>query len=678
MDSLDDMKLPKSSEQEELEQISKDKLRPLFDVKLFQFREETYRDKGLDINFELKYKSKYTDFRFNVQLKSTQTKEKNKDGTYSWQIKTSNIQYLFNSNSLSYYIFYVEKDNIFYFEKVGQFSNQLSLKNKNWNKQESHTLRVSKILNDEVIQEIYNEVFEWGRALREIKEKIHAYNFNSFSRKVSIISDLESTSKLKVTDETSIVEFIEEEGLGLVNVGKSNYLISLNEKVSSNVTSPLYNFILGIAAYNTSKFYESLVFLRKAKVNLPEKLHDFLTYYKALVEFSIGIINKSEYLKIIESLNQTDHIKYYIELDLIKSSYINSRNPPDFEKFKNDIFELVDKAQVDTNLIQTAKCEYFHIWGNLICNDFLTELSNIKLLELENGPNLDLRVESRNFLDLKIKEWQNFGKELLTNITKSNNHFTLNLYGLYQIRVQFEVEVIGSILRLEKISNDVPDPNFDHLEVYIHKLTDITDFYKSINQVENLVATLAAKYEILLFLEKQKEAQVVIEEMQRYIDIYDLKSQQQKLTGLKNGYTTENLLKSIISETVIKPEKEAEIVKKLEQSINNFNELDYKDDYNEKDQFAINLFPLGEFLVPKGKVDEFYKLLRVDNQSVIKEISRLFKKGFVPALNLYVENQTEEGYQNGYSDCKGIESLKKLSQIREKLFKNKYRLRKNK
>jgi len=622
MESLDDMDLPQSSEQEELEQISKYKLHPLFDVKFFQLREETYKDKGIDINFELKHKSKNTDFRFNVQLKSTQTKVKNKDGTYSWQIKRSNIQYLFNSNSLSYYIFYVKKDNIFYLEKVGLFVSQLSLKDKNWYKQKSHTLRVSKVLNDEAIQEIYDEVYEWGRTLREIKEKIPVYNFRSFNRKVSITPNLESTSELKVIDETSIVEFIEDKGLGLMNIGKSDYLISLNKKVSSNITSPLYNFILGISAYNISKFYDSLVFFGRAKKGLPDKLLDSLTYYKALVEFSIGIINKDEYLKIIESLNQTEHIK-------------------------------------------------------LICIDYLTVLSNIRLKELKGQPNLDLRVKSNNFIESKFKEWKLFGAKLLTDITQCNNAFALNLYGLYQIRIQYEVEVIGSILRLEKISIDVPDPNFDHLEVYIEKLTDITDFYKNINQIENLIATLAAKYEILLFLKKQKEAQIVIEEMQKYIDIYDLKSQQQKLTDLKNGDTTENRIKSIINETVIKSEKEAEIVKKLEQSINNFNELDYKEDYEEKDQFIINLFPLGEFLVPKGKVDEFYKLLRVDNQSVIKEVSRLFKKGFIPALNLYVENQTEEGYQNGYSDCKGVESLKKLSQIREKLFKNKYRIRKS-
>ena len=53
MDSLDNMKLPKSSEQEELEQLSKDKLRPLFEHKLFEVREETYRDKGIDLLIEL-------------------------------------------------------------------------------------------------------------------------------------------------------------------------------------------------------------------------------------------------------------------------------------------------------------------------------------------------------------------------------------------------------------------------------------------------------------------------------------------------------------------------------------------------------------------------------------------------------------------------------------------------
>lgn len=75
MSKLDEIKLPKRSIKEELEQLSKDKLRPMFDHKLFEFRDEEYRDKGLDLAIELKYKDSYTNFRFLVQLKASETKK---------------------------------------------------------------------------------------------------------------------------------------------------------------------------------------------------------------------------------------------------------------------------------------------------------------------------------------------------------------------------------------------------------------------------------------------------------------------------------------------------------------------------------------------------------------------------------------------------------------------------
>ena len=46
-------------------------------------REEVYRDKGVDLDIELKYNYKYTNFRFIVQLKATDAIEENSDGSYS-------------------------------------------------------------------------------------------------------------------------------------------------------------------------------------------------------------------------------------------------------------------------------------------------------------------------------------------------------------------------------------------------------------------------------------------------------------------------------------------------------------------------------------------------------------------------------------------------------------------
>lgn len=59
---LDEMDLPMASPNEELETISNNCFRPLFDVTKFEIRPEEYRDKGIDHQIEVKKAGKHTNF----------------------------------------------------------------------------------------------------------------------------------------------------------------------------------------------------------------------------------------------------------------------------------------------------------------------------------------------------------------------------------------------------------------------------------------------------------------------------------------------------------------------------------------------------------------------------------------------------------------------------------------
>jgi hypothetical protein len=74
--------LPRSSSQEDLETISRNKLALLFDPILFELRHETQWDKGIDLTLEIKQHGYYTNFHFAVQLKATATIKANKDGSH--------------------------------------------------------------------------------------------------------------------------------------------------------------------------------------------------------------------------------------------------------------------------------------------------------------------------------------------------------------------------------------------------------------------------------------------------------------------------------------------------------------------------------------------------------------------------------------------------------------------
>ena len=553
MNKLDEIKLPKGSEKEELEQISKDKLRLLFDVKLFEVREEVYRDKGLDLSIELKYKNTYTNFRFIVQLKATETKTPNTDGSYSWQIDTSNIQYLLNAGIPAYYICYVKQNDTFYFRQLNDFITELSNKHKDWNEQDSHVLHASDILTKKAIDEIYEEIKKRLLATRELTEKLQIRKSGDLTKKVSI------TSEYKVTDESSIVSLVENIGLTIINEGKSKDVILLNERISGDITSPLYNLTVGIAAYYTSNLFDSLAFFQKAnreKGLLPNDLVEHLLYFDALVKYSIGFIKQEEYLEILNSLKQSKYLHNYIRIEQAKEEYFNSLNQEGFNNFKNELFSIINNKEINSNIRFIASCEYLFFWGAKINMEYFQSIALINALEIENGPNKKLRIEgARDWLSQNTL-WEKFYKKLNKEIVDKKDLFAFNMCKLNEVKIRFELIVYTSLVRFEKSIPDFPDSihidNSGQIEQMIKNLNKISDNYKSLYHIENLIATLSTKYEVLKFAKKEDEAKQVIKEIQSLVDFHNLKEQNQKLEFLLNGGTTEDKIRHLIENTVEK------------------------------------------------------------------------------------------------------------------------------
>jgi len=172
-EDLNKMKLPSRNENEELEDISRNFFRPLFDVTLFEIIQEIGRDKGIDFNIELKKGNSHTGIRFLVQLKSTNSIERNKtDGSISCPLETSNINSLLNSGLPSYYVFYYKPDNIFYYQSVFEILKQLVDEKENWGDQGSHSIRFTKVFDSDARKFVYMAVIKRGILLRTINEKL--------------------------------------------------------------------------------------------------------------------------------------------------------------------------------------------------------------------------------------------------------------------------------------------------------------------------------------------------------------------------------------------------------------------------------------------------------------------------------------------------------------------------
>jgi hypothetical protein len=675
MSILDKIQLPESSAKEELEELSRDKLKPLFPKELFQVRDEIYRDKGLDLTIELKYKNSYTHFKFLVQLKATESKEKNKDGSYSWQIDTSNIQYLLNGGLPAYYICYVKQTDTFYYKQLNDFVNEINSKSNNWNKQDSHTLRINSILDTISIKKIYDDVRKRCEKYRELTEKLNIGIFEN--KKVSITSDY------NITDESSIVKLIEDIGTDIINRGRSHDIILLSKKVSDDITSPVFNLNVGVANYNTSNLFGALAYLNKAQKQ-KDKLSigqvNCLNYFYAVVEYSIGLINEEEYLSILQDLESFGVLSGYAKIEKIKYSYIeNIENETSFRTFCEEIFEIINDKNNESNVRLIAKCEYLFYWGSKINMVQLQSVFIINGLEENMGANLELRKQNAQQWHQDYQEWDNFRQELIEEIDTSKNNIILNQYMLNVVKVQFELIVQRTIFDYEK---EIPGyPSFKDLDISndlnssLENLDIVANNYEKMCHVQNLVAALATKYEILKFMKNEIQMKTTESRIMKLIDFHDLKEDRRKFNLILNGEGMEDSLRKHKDAVVSKIRSDKDGMEKIMNEIEKYDKEENNNKVESKDeQVCVHLFPIGYFSVPKNQLDEFYEILKIDSYTLVKKLEYSFNNNIIPVLNILNEIQNE-GYANGKLDDKGLESWLRIRDIRKALYEKGFRKR---
>lgn len=667
---LDSMKLPQRSIQEELEQLSRDKLRPLFSQELFLIREETLKDKGIDLSIELRYKNVHTNFRFIVQLKATQSKKANNDDTYSFQIETSNIQYLLNSGLPAYYITYIKQEDCFYYENLQDFVNRISQNKKLWIHQGSHTLRTAKKLDKNSISKIYQEVKERCQLSRELIEKIPIKGTGVDSKKISV------NSGYKITDESSIVQLTEKIGFTIINEGRSKEVVSLNEKVSNDIKSSLYNLIVGIACYYTSNFYDALAHFRKSrkfKTELSQDYKQSLEYFDGVVKFSLGLLSEKDYKEKINQLKNSIHLKYYIELDEIKGRYINSSyNDEAFKNFKNDIEALV-KSSEDTKLIQlTIKCEYILFLGKKINLDFFQSVCKLNAQHLMGMNTFDLRKEQAEKFIAQKKKWISFCRDIDLDISERTDNFSFCFSSLNQCKVNFEFIVMSFLLSQNGTVESTLPENEESLQTILKNLKQVSSYYRSIQHIENLLAVLSTQYEIYVFKKNSKASQSTASEMEELIEFYELKESKSKFDFLINGGTTSEQLESLFSAN-LNTKKNQDEYNSLINEMKAIDALEEKErpKNNAHETVVVDLFPIQYFEIDKSRLETFYKILKIENPDLIENLNFFFDNGIVPILNILTEVKTE-GPLNGNLESKGIDSWRKIKNIRLALYKNKF------
>ncbi|AYM99180.1 DUF4365 domain-containing protein [Chryseobacterium sp. 3008163] len=643
---INNLNLPKDSRNKQLEIISKDKFRPLFDVERFVVKEEVI-DNGIDFRFEVKINNTVTGFGFNFQLKSTENTKQNHDGSYSKNIETSNIEYLLNNGQPAFYAFYIEAEKNIYYTDLKKVIHDLNIKNPKWQDQPNHTIRFSEKLDFSSITSIYNIALSEGQMIRRIQAAF-AENFGYLEKKDKIIIDLDTN----VVSDSEIVGKIEDVGLLLIDQCRWNDVINLhNQTTSIRNRSAKYSLAVGVSFYYSGEFLRSLDFLKDAYRDIDRiepYLQDYLRFFYYGLQRIFNVITEDEYQNITNSFPSNSHMFMHKLLEEAKESMVEMNNSIDYisHDFENKISQIINNAGASSYIKLLAKIEFNYYKSQQLIYRLIMMLVSNDVDEAK----LQFNSISQQFHDL-LSESKNVSSNFAV-------HFCSLRYCTFVIH-------FDSIYRRNQKSNYL-DKFLTDLKA---KIMDTLNFFQNINHVENEICTITLLLEYYQNIEDREGINNVLLLLDDYKKQYGNFDFNKKIDFIKNGGTFVNQIITMANSIELDNDKIANLEIRLTEIERGEKEFNYKYDPT---RLTINLFPIGHFQFPKEQIEDIFKILRITDEILIDNIKNILGK-YIPVLNCYVLKIEQEGPLNGHNEYQGIENLRNVYRIREELYENEFR-----
>lgn len=665
---LDKIPLPESSRNQELEVISKRIFEPLFDVERFILKPET-TDNGIDYRCEIKYNGKVTGFGFNFQLKSKEKNEPLKNGTYSKSFELSNIQYLVNNTHPAFYGFYIVENDVFYFEYLDEFISNLKKNNPTWESQQNHTLNFSKKLDKQAVDKIYQIALDRGLLYR----KINCSLINRLSQG-NLTSNITIDFNDNVTDESEIIKNVEKFGFELINQSNWNKVIELHSKTNQSCKfSAKYNMIVGLAYYYKSDYLTSLKYLKDAmrdKENLVIELQNHLVFIISSIKLLLFMITKEEYEKIISTIEPDKHISFHIEIDkaleVLKEKIFKTENFR-VEEFEDCLKSIISNIDASLHVKLRAKSELLIYEGNIAIQEYNRHICRINAFEESLFVNYEYRKKVNDELQYLFSDIEQQYSVLFEELKASNNHFAFYYLLTYKQKYDFHKYSTFEILKLvkEPIIVDYSE-NFNSI---LNRLDSCLEFFTKIEHVENQLFVKSIKYEILHYLKRYELADLLINELESSVELIDIKNLKKQLDFIKKGGTNHQMLQKLLDDSINNPREKIE---QLRLELIHIDEKEKNINLNKEDYFQVNLFPIGDFFVPKNNLEQFFEIFEIKKNKLKEQFKFMFELGTIPKVNTYVFPIKQEGPLKGNLEYKGFESFINMYNARKKFFENKF------
>lgn len=672
--NLDEMALPQSSRNQELEVISQRIFEPLFDVERFVLDGKII-DNGIDYHCELKYKGNVTGFGFNFQLKSKEKNEPLKNGTYSKSFELSNIQYLINNTHPAFYGFYIVESDSFFYEYLDEFIANLKTNNTDWEKQQNHTLNFYKKLDKQAVDKIYDIVLERGMLFRKINSSL-VDRLTQSHLSSNIIIDFNDN----VTSENEIINILEKFGFELINQSNWNKVIELHNKtIHSRKFTAKYNMIVGLAYYYTSDYLTSLKYLKDAirdEQNLVIELQNHLVFIISSIKLLLFMITKEEYEKIISTIKPDKHISFHIEIDKaiedLKEKIFKTENFR-VEEFEDCLKSIISNIDASLHVKLRAKSELLIYEGNIAIQKYNRHICRINAFEESLFVNYEYRKKINNELHSLFSDIEHQYSMLFEEIKASNNHFAY--YYLLTNKQKYDFHKYSTFEILKLVKEPIIIDYSENYDKILNLLESCLEFFTKIGHIENQLFTKSIKYEVLHYLKRYELADFLINELEESVELIDINNLKNQLDFIKNGGTNHQMLQKLLDDSINHPK---EMIEQLRLELIHIDKNEEYENLNKEDYFKLTLFPIGDFFVPKNNLEQFFEIFEIKKNKLREQFKSMFDLGVVPVVNTYVFPIKQEGFLQGNLEYKGFENYLNMFNARKKFFENKFYKVKNK
>lgn len=666
-DQFDEQALPLDNSYEGLETISRSKLSAVFPVQDFELRDESLRDKGIDLTAEIKRKGRYTGFRFAIQLKATASTTYNTDGSISYAIMVSNLNYLMNSGLGACYILYESTKDCFYYEHAAEVERRLGEKFEPAKRPSSFTVRFDKLLDGKAAEQIHNDVFEKGILLRNINTYLNIGLQQSSEGETIVI---EPNSKVySVQDKIALLEA---HGYEMINQAKFAEIIEMENQCLTSASLPAnFCFICGLAHYHQTNMFKAIdYFKRSLEVGGLDPVHlSMLSYHLELARFSLGMINRDRLDDKLSELMASPYLGLYLKAEKAQNSFFQDDDAPGekWTRFVSAIAEIKGDPQCDLPMEIIAESTFLKVEGSLLNDKVTKNLILQKTVKKEGFSQEEIRA-----LELQLKSYNERTDKLRKKALTMGNLFSFYEVCLSSIKTRYNfffcVHLITNFNKVTaKVDAILSEDDVKLIETYILQTEEISEEYRKRGSMSNCLAALAQQFELLTFLGRRVDADIVAKRMESIIEANDLNSSKAVLEKLVNkGTSHEKFLRILV--------EKFESINRQTREFENINEQIRQIDLSEKNNkrpkagtcFQLHVFPLGIFLIKKEVQAKAFDLLGF-SETTRDQVLHVMTFGAMPIVNVLNRPVVNEGVSNGLADFRGLKSQRNLYEIRKGL-----------